>query len=443
MSKNSKALKWLYGELPGLVAAGVIPQQSADSIKKHYGELPTGRNLVFIVLCILGALLIGGGALLILAHNWDDYSRSTKTVLALAPLFASICAGFFVLLKDIGNTGIREAVGIFWTVSTICALSIVGQVYNCGGTLEDLLLAAFILSVPISYLMRSSASCMISLAMLVSWAFNVHKFWYGNESLTVLFFIPLLLMILPFMIWKWIKAVDSLSSVWLAWGLFIAVSLVTCLFPTAHLHSYESAIWYIVIYTALFLTGLLNPDKSFFRNPFLNASKLGIGVCLLILTFAFRYHVYSTHNFISPDSISFWISLALVIVVSVAAFFSGRKFSSEAFVWGSAPLAAFLMLLLGSSSYPLTGELLANIYLIALSGWLIVTGARDLIITRLNYGMLLGIAWILFRFFDSDWSFILRGLLFIFLGIVLIGVNIFCMRRKRKTDDAPEGRIAA
>ena len=49
---------------------------------------------------------------------------------------------------------------------------------------------------------------------------------------------------------------------------------------------------------------------------------------------------------------------------------------------------------------------------------------------QMNFGLLAVTALIVARFFDSDLSFLLRGLVFIALGLAFLATNIFMLRRK-------------
>ena len=68
-----RGIAWLHAELPSLVDQGVISAEAAESLRRHYGPPDTvgaAGRLGPIVLASVGALLVGGGLILILAHNW-------------------------------------------------------------------------------------------------------------------------------------------------------------------------------------------------------------------------------------------------------------------------------------------------------------------------------------------------------------------------------------
>ena len=63
-------------DLPELIAAGIISEETARNIQQYYQhKSQTSGNKLYIVFGILGALLIGLGIILIVAHNWNIFSK--------------------------------------------------------------------------------------------------------------------------------------------------------------------------------------------------------------------------------------------------------------------------------------------------------------------------------------------------------------------------------
>ena len=47
-----------------------------------------------------------------------------------------------------------------------------------------------------------------------------------------------------------------------------------------------------------------------------------------------------------------------------------------------------------------------------------------------NCGLLLVVSLVLARFFDDDWSFVVRGVGFILMGIVFLAMNLWMLKRR-------------
>jgi len=98
-------------DIPELVKAGVISAETADKIRAFYQEKEGQSNhRLFIVFGILGAILVGLGMVLIIAHNWDELSRMTKTGLAFLPLLLGQGLCGYALLSKQESVAWRESV---------------------------------------------------------------------------------------------------------------------------------------------------------------------------------------------------------------------------------------------------------------------------------------------------------------------------------------------
>ena len=78
---------WITQVLPELVREGLITADQAERIRARYAADPQrSGNRMLLVFAILGSLLVGLGIILIIAHNWDDLGRGTRTAIAFVPV---------------------------------------------------------------------------------------------------------------------------------------------------------------------------------------------------------------------------------------------------------------------------------------------------------------------------------------------------------------------
>ena len=77
--------------------------------------------------------------------------------------------------------------------------------------------------------------------------------------------------------------------------------------------------------------------------------------------------------------------------------------------------------------------LLFNGYLLFVSVFRLMTGIRTNNLGVVNTGMLMLSFLVLARFFDSDINFIVKGLVFIVIGIGFLVTNVVILRRKGGT----------
>lgn len=87
-------------DLPELIEANVISQETAERISDYYHQKKNKEpNRLIAVFGIIGAILVGMGIILIVAHNWDDFGRTTKSILAFLPLLLGQASCAFALIK--------------------------------------------------------------------------------------------------------------------------------------------------------------------------------------------------------------------------------------------------------------------------------------------------------------------------------------------------------
>ena len=101
-------------DLDDLVAAGIIDETTATAILAYQAKKKnTAPNRLGLVLSVLGAGLIGLGIMLIIAHNWDNFSRLVKTFLAFIPMIIGQAVCGYTLYRKKENKTWRESSAVF------------------------------------------------------------------------------------------------------------------------------------------------------------------------------------------------------------------------------------------------------------------------------------------------------------------------------------------
>jgi uncharacterized membrane protein len=80
------------------------PDHRILSIKKD-----SSPNKFNFVLGILGAILVGSGIVLLIAHNWNQLNKLYKTIFAFLPLAIAQAACVYALLRKKENRPGRKA----------------------------------------------------------------------------------------------------------------------------------------------------------------------------------------------------------------------------------------------------------------------------------------------------------------------------------------------
>ena len=140
-------------ELDILVRDNMITAEQSLRIEEYYAMKTSDRpNRLFTIFGIFGALLVGSGIVLILGHNWDNFSRLIKTILAFIPMcIGQILVGYSIFKKK--NNSWKEASGTFLFFGVGISISLVSQIYHIPGDLAFFLLIWISLCLPLIYLL--------------------------------------------------------------------------------------------------------------------------------------------------------------------------------------------------------------------------------------------------------------------------------------------------
>jgi hypothetical protein len=197
-----------------------------------------------------------------------------------------------------------------------------------------------------------------------------------------------------------------------------------------------------IAYFSLFGLFILIGDLNVFKNQKLRNNSytiigtLGTIVLLLILSFAWFWEDLRLENFqfsqiiYSPE---FYASIILTLLAGTL-LYKQQKFKVLADIqlisW---VFILFIVTFLIGLSSPLS-VLMINLLVFAIGILTIRNGAKQDHLGVLNFGLLIIAALIGCRFFDTDLSFILRGILFISVGFGFFMTN-YLMLKKRKTNE--------
>lgn len=423
---DKKAIAWLYRQLPELVAKEIIPAESAERLKQHYGpvEGSTGTRTFLLVFGVIGALLIGLGIILILAHNWAQLTRLNRLIISLGLLvLTQIISGWVLWYKRDGVIW-REAAATLQMLMIGAALALVGQTYHLVEDVDSFLLVWMLLSLPLIYLLNSGATAVLCVIGITNWASG------GYFDVSKQFVWVLLGGIGPYY-YRLLKNSRSTNTfAILSWVLLICFYIC---FAAAFSDRLERMGY--LIYSALFALTYLT-DKLWFagqgqsgRLPFTAVGVAGSLIITFILTFnhVWRY-IIDRDRYPATDGA---YGLTVVLLVLVAAGIA--KLAKERQDWRFALLPyiiALAYIVRSVDSSQLGALVIMNGCMLGLSISIIIAGVRRRRIGVVNLGMVSIAALIMARFLDVDVSFIVRGVVFVLIGICFLVANVVLVRCK-------------
>jgi hypothetical protein len=195
---------------------------------------------------------------------------------------------------------------------------------------------------------------------------------------------------------------------------------------------------YFSLFGLLYLIG----DRDFFthqkprNNGYMILGSLGTIVLLLALSFDWFWEDLRRKDLQFKVVIATPEFFALTIISLLAAWllYLYLKNKTLANIKPKAPIfILFIITFILGLSYPIA-VVLINIYVFAIGVLTIKDGARHDHLGILNYGLLIITVLVICRFFDTNLSFVIRGILFVVVGAGFFAAN-YWMLKKRKTNE--------
>ena len=423
MSKN-----FLHA-LPELVREGLLSEGDSEKIQAYYTlkeqKQPQRINIVF---GIIGSLLVGLGIILILAHNWDDMNRMVKVTFSFLPLVIGQLFCGYSLLKKPGNTTWRESSAGFLFFAVGASIALVAQVYNIPGNLSSFLFTWMLLVVPLIYIMPSS---MVSLLFLVGiTAYGVED-GYGYQSQHANHYWWMILLAIPHYLRLVIKRPDSNFTFFHHW--FYPISFTICLGTLAVSAGEYMLVAYISMFGVFYLLGTSSwfNFKRIISNGYLVIGSLGTMCILLALSFKWFWETIAREQAVL--SLTEWC--AVIVPTAIAIFLLYKKISNlrgQAINPMGFIFAGFIIIFLIGLSDAFIAALLMNFLVLAAAIFTIRRGHLLNHLGILNYGLLIIAALVVCRFFDTNISFVLRGLMFVGVGAGFFFANSRLLKKRKQ-----------
>lgn len=427
------------------MSEGVLDEATADRLRARYPEPAglSGTRLAIIVCAVFGALLIGAGVILLLAHNWEHLGRPARTAIALLPLLISQVLAGWVLVRRADSTAWREGSATLLALALATAIALVDQTYHTGGDLESFLWRWSLLLAPLPWLLRSSSVAIVFLASLTWWAAAAKV-----DRLEVIWLWPLALAVVPHLISVLRSDRRGLRAANLQW----ACALFLCVAAGLGLEWRVPGLW-ILVYTGLFAlmiavgTVVRRDEDGLWRRPFEVVGVAGSVVLWLILSFdePWRHigwnHIHDDarfHRAASLFDVVLAVGLPLAALAVVALLLDRTRHRLQLLWVVSVPVVAVVWPIVAASEDTdarWVAALAFSLVLFVVGVGTIASGIRSQGLGTVNLGMLVVAALVVARFFDAEIGFVAKGLAFIVVGIGFLVANLVLSRRLRRAEE--------
>lgn len=431
--------QWLSKESQDWVKQGLLGADEQKQILSEY-QLPGAESSQShwsnVLLISLGAVLIGGGVILLLAHNWEDFGKGTRTLLSFLPLVLAQVLCWFAIQYRPQSLALRESGGTLLFFAVAASIALISQTYHIYGDLERFLVVWLALGIPIAYLMRSATTLMLA-SILIVWLCCLERepYWLLYVTLIPYFY-------------QLHKRQSRFLLPWALWLALIGLS-ISVVYASSY---YQSPLHDRGVYIALalgcayyclgyWLFGI--EEERFWANPPTSFGILLIGGVGLGLTWLGNSSIYSLWNTDKALQLNDYLILCLVGLSIVGTMVFIVRTYKDFLMSHWVALTSFILALLGVSGLDtlIHDNIMvsfANLYILIGSVLLMFQGINQQRLLLLNGGLIWFSLLVLFRYFDSDIPFVLKGVIFIVIGIAFIVTNVW-FRKKQSLAEAEEG----
>jgi len=421
----------LFDEIQDLVEVGVITQETADKIELYYkNKKDLSINKFFVLFGLIGSILIILGIVLILAHNWETFSSKIKVILAFIPLLLAQFFCGFVLLKKQNNIIVKESSSVFLFFSIGISLVLVRNILNISDTSNDFIFTWMLLVLPMIYIMRSSVVSLFYIVWITYYAVDIC--YWSFPSILPLKYWFLLLGVLPYYYSLNKSAPKSLSLIFHNW--FIPFSIIVSLGTVSN--DYVELMY--IAYFSLFGLYSLIGNSSFLNlkysknNGYKILGLLGTFFLLITLSFDWFWDSLILKKILLNELVfasEFYVSI-IIFLIALVIFYLQHK---SKLVFNINPLEIVFILFVPIFIFGLFSSFAALIMgvLVFLIGLFFVKdGVKNINFGKFNFGLLMILIFFICRFFDQNFSFFIKGILFVILGIMVF-VSNYCLLKKK------------
>jgi uncharacterized membrane protein/uncharacterized membrane-anchored protein len=387
MIDNKQIEHWLK---KGTITKEQATKMLADLAERKQEQ--TSHKLIAIIGTI-GSLLLGIGAILFVASNWQVIPNVLKAALLIGSTFVAYVTGYLFKYRLQNLPKIGASLLFLGTLLFGATIFLIAQMYNVNANNHQLVLLWLLGILPFVYAFVSSSIATLAAFLFFTWVtlfvFKGLEFYNVNVML-----LPLVYIISGVLLFNsgalhyFISQFKGIGRIYKLWGITITM-------------------------LAVFILSF----KIF--SPRSGSSMLG---------FALR------NEFIPSNFTYFFIACALIAIVFalVCLWFNPTKnkstpIESLASIALIASAVTCFFVLNVTSVY----VLMFNAILAMLIAFLIVIGYNNDDIAVINMGMFWLVAFLVARYFDFFWDLLPRSLFFIVGGLILVIGGIILERKRR------------
>lgn len=430
--------EWLAKELPKWVKKGWISNEQGDQILHYYHSDRSESHLSYVLISSIATLLIGSGLILIVANNWPGLSPGLKTIISFFPVLVGLLVFGYTQIKRYDQLAWRESGAAFLMLMLAASLGLFVQTHHVLTDDISFLRVWMVLSVPVMYLGRSTLTTLIYLGAAISLALQSgHE---GSGSFWLLTGLAFPSLLLPsdasrYRIRKSVLEIGFLFCIIIGW--FATVEMNTSLYGIVGTSVFLAVLWG---------WGIWSRHRSGARFlPTLWIPAIAIFVFIMVLTSGIEYqpvawsHWFAGEQF--PSQSAFFNGWLLCLILSswggFLIFAFSRVRSTHSIIQSGSdivlliwPLFVFVFMLIREVAGPDEAQIWMNISGLMIGVLLLMNGLQRRQYFFVNLGLLYILSLMTLRFFDQSWTLLIKGFIFIGLGMLFLAVNYWLYKKK-------------
>ena len=427
----------LIKDLPELVNANIISQDAANEISRYYKrKQDISPNRQLLIFGILGALLTGTGIVFIVANQWDQFPLFFKTACAFFLLTLPQLFCVYVLLKKAQISVWREIAALLLFFAVGANISLVSQIYHINGDMSTFLLTWMILTVPLIFLLDASALSLayLFMSMIFCLSANMNGTFPNEEYLFwILFILPLLRY---YQLSK--KMPTNILVILHHWMVpYVLTQTLFTVSRQAHMlmhpaYIYMFAIFYFISQLTYF------KGRTLLHNGYLVFGFAGAIISLLIMSFKASWKdlsetIYQFPNFFATPE---YVACLLLFVLATILLYRqnhGKKWKEWSLMDGT--YLIFLIIFALGVWFTELSVVLINLLLVVFGVAMLRIGSKHSQLGMINLGMLVIAPLVICRSFDTDLTFVVKGILFLLVGIGFFAANWLMIKKRKGYED--------
>lgn len=163
----SSPIRWVRREIQMWRQENLISENQAQTLLNRYPE-PVASNLGLILFAGFGAVIVGLGIILLLAYNWQALPRGIKLALILGSIAAAQGVGITLFRKS-QRPALGEAISLLGTMLFGAGIWLIAQVYHIDEHYPNGLLFWALGAMALAWTLPSLSQATLAAVLVTTW----------------------------------------------------------------------------------------------------------------------------------------------------------------------------------------------------------------------------------------------------------------------------------